>query len=73
MKERGGATEKEKRILNPVIRKMKDEERQRVREKIKKQRNSTGVKLKKKAKGANPLSRMKKSHDGQQRFTPKKI
>jgi len=52
---------------------MKEEERQKVRDKIKKQRNSTGVKLKKKAKGANPLSRLKKNPELQQRFTPAKI
>ena len=45
--------------MRPVIKKMKEEEKKRFRDKIKKQRNKTGIKIKRKAKGANPLSRIK--------------
>ncbi len=72
LREKEGATQSERKILKPVIQKMKDDERQRIRNKIKKQRNSTGVKLRKAAKGANPLSKLKRNPEFNKRFRSEK-
>ena len=56
IKERGNVTERERKIIRPVIKKMKEDAKMQVRNKLKKQRNALGIKLKKKAKNPNPLS-----------------
>jgi len=56
LKERGNVTERERKIIRPVIKKMKEDARLQVRNKLKKQRNALGIKIKKKAKNPNPLS-----------------
>jgi len=64
LQERGNVTERERKIIRPVIKKMKEDARLQMRNKIKKQRDSLGIKLKKKAKGANPLSQRGKPKGG---------
>jgi len=61
MRERGELNKKEKQIIKPVIHKLKKEERKKRLLRLKHQRQKLGYKLRKPAKGPNPLSRKKKS------------
>lgn len=58
---KGGLTKNEKQILKPVIKKIKADAFLQRHNRLKRQREKLGIKLKPKAKGPNPMS-VKKSY-----------
>eukprot|EP00331_Platyophrya_macrostoma_P014004 CAMPEP_0176431070 /NCGR_PEP_ID=MMETSP0127-20121128/14610_1 /TAXON_ID=938130 /ORGANISM="Platyophrya macrostoma, Strain WH" /LENGTH=129 /DNA_ID=CAMNT_0017813041 /DNA_START=335 /DNA_END=724 /DNA_ORIENTATION=- len=60
-KKNSGLSEREQAILRPLIKKMKYEEIQKSKQRVAKERKKLGIKIKKKAKGVNPLAQKKKA------------